>query len=51
LYPDWLANYGATLYLKGENLTNQLGFVHSSFLKEDAPVTGRRFQAGVSISF
>jgi len=51
LYPDWLANYGATLYLKGENLTNQLGFVHSSFLKEDAPVTGRRSQAGVSISF
>ncbi|MGM7318565.1 TonB-dependent receptor domain-containing protein [Idiomarina sp. ST10R2A5] len=51
LYPDWLANYGATLYLKGENLTNQLGFVHSSFLKDDAPVTGRRFQAGVSISF
>lgn len=51
LYPDWLANYGATLYLKGENLTNQLGFVHSSFLKDDAPVTGRRFQAGVSIRF
>ncbi|MFS6536188.1 TonB-dependent receptor [Idiomarina loihiensis] len=50
-YPEWLANYGATLYLKGENLTDQLGFVHSSFIKDDAPVTGRRFQAGVSISF
>ncbi|MDV6316855.1 TonB-dependent receptor [Idiomarina sp. HP20-50] len=51
LYPDWLANYGATLYLEGENLTDQLGFVHSSFLKDDAPVTGRRFQVGVSITF
>lgn len=51
LYPDWLANYGATLYLKGENLTNQLGFVHSSFLKDEAPVMGRRFQAGISIRF
>lgn len=50
-YPDWLANYGTTLYLKGENLTNQLGLVHSSYLKEDAPVMGRRFQAGVSITF
>lgn len=51
LYPDWLANYGATLYLKGENLTDELGLVHSSYLKEDAPVMGRRFQAGVSITF
>lgn len=51
LYPNVLANHGATLYLKGENLTNQLGFVHSSFLKDDAPVTGRRFQVGVSVSF
>jgi iron complex outermembrane receptor protein len=51
MYPNWLANYGATLYLKGENLTNQLGLVHSSYLKEDAPVMGRRFQAGVSITF
>lgn len=51
VYPDVLANHGATLYLKGENLTNQLGFVHSSFLKNDAPITGRRFQVGVSVSF
>ncbi len=51
MYPNWLANYGAPLYLKGENLTNQLGLVHSSYLKEDAPVMGRRLQLGVSITF
>lgn len=50
-YPQVLANYGATLYLKGENLTDQLGFVHSSFLKDDVPMAGRNLQLGVSVNF
>jgi len=50
-YPNWLAQYGATVYLKGENLTNQLGRVHSSFLKDDAPMAGRNFKIGVSVTF
>lgn len=50
-YPQWLAQYGATVYLKGENLTNQLGLVHSSFLKDDVPMAGRNLQLGVSINF
>ncbi|MAD54811.1 TonB-dependent receptor [Idiomarina sp. UBA3162] len=50
-YPNWLAQYGATVYVKGENLTNQLGRVHSSFLKDDAPMAGRNFKVGVSVTF
>ncbi|TDP38940.1 iron complex outermembrane receptor protein [Idiomarina aquatica] len=50
-YPQMLAQYGATVYLKGENLTDQLGLVHSSFLKDDVPMPGRNVQLGVSINF
>lgn len=50
-YPQVLAQYGATVYVKGENLTDQLGLVHSSFLKDDVPMPGRNVQLGVSINF
>jgi len=39
------------LYVKGQNLTDELGFVHSSFLKEDAPLPGRSFSIGIRGSF
>lgn len=39
------------LYLKGQNLTDELGFVHSSFLKDDAPLPGRNFSIGIRGSF
>ncbi len=39
------------LYVKGQNLTDELGFVHSSFLKEDAPLPGRSFSLGIRGSF
>lgn len=50
-YPDWLAQHGGTVFVKAENIADQLGYVHSSFLKEDAPMAGRNFQLGVSMSF
>ena len=40
-----------TLYLKGQNLTNEHARVHSSFLKEVAPLPGRNFSIGVRGSF
>lgn len=40
-----------TLYLKGQNLTNENARVHSSFLKEVAPLPGRNFSFGIRGSF
>ncbi|KGJ91273.1 TonB-dependent receptor [Colwellia psychrerythraea] len=40
-----------TLYLKGQNLTNEHARVHSSFLKEVAPLPGRNFSLGIRGSF
>jgi iron complex outermembrane receptor protein len=40
-----------TLYLKGQNLTNENARVHSSFLKEVAPLPGRNFSIGIRGSF
>ncbi|ALO36002.1 TonB-dependent receptor [Colwellia sp. MT41] len=40
-----------TLYLKGQNLTNEHARVHSSFIKEIAPLPGRNFSIGIRGSF
>jgi len=39
------------LYVKGQNLTNVHARVHSSFLKEVAPLPGRNFSFGIRGSF
>ena len=39
------------LYLKVNNLTDQLGYVHTSFLKESAPIPGRNIEVGFSTRF
>lgn len=39
------------LYLKAQNLTNEHARVHSSFLKEVAPLPGRNFSIGIRGSF
>ena len=39
------------LYLKVNNLSDTLGFVHSSFLKESAPIAGRSFEIGYNLTF
>ncbi len=40
-----------TVYLKGDNLTDEEARVHSSFLKDLAPLPGRNFTLGVRASF
>ena len=39
------------LYLRVNNLTDTLGFVHTSFLKESAPIAGRSFEIGYNLTF
>ncbi|MFY8273404.1 TonB-dependent receptor [Pseudoalteromonas sp. SSDWG2] len=38
-------------YLQAQNLTDELGFVHSSFIKEQAPLPGRNLRLGVRVYF
>jgi iron complex outermembrane receptor protein len=40
-----------TAFAKANNLTDELGFVHSSFIKEDAPLPGRSFTLGIKARF
>lgn len=40
-----------TAFAKVNNLTDELGFVHSSFIKEDAPLPGRSFTLGLKARF
>ena len=35
------------LYLNIDNITDELGFVHSSFIKDKAPLPGRNFRFGI----
>ncbi|PHR83523.1 MAG: TonB-dependent receptor [Colwellia sp.] len=39
------------LYIKGNNLTDEVAHVHSSFLKDIAPLPGRNFSIGIRGSF
>lgn len=50
-YPGWSTRQQLSLYVKAENLTDELGFVHTSFLKDDAPVRGRNFTIGIRGEF
>lgn len=42
-----LGQVDTQVYLKIENFTDELGFVHSSFIKEKAPLPGRNFSFGI----
>lgn len=44
-YLDW------SVYLKGENLTNQMAYNNLSFLKETAPLPGRAFLVGLECHY
>lgn len=46
-----LDDVDATLYLKGNNLSDQEARVHSSFLKDKAPLPGRSFVLGTRVNF
>lgn len=49
-YMDSLGN-DLVLYIKGNNLTDEVAKVHSSFLKDIAPLPGRNFSVGIRGSF
>lgn len=40
-----------SIYLKGENLTDEMAYNHLSFLKETAPLPGRQVSVGLDLSF
>jgi iron complex outermembrane receptor protein len=44
-------NDGLKIYLKGHNLTDEYARVHSSFLKDKAPLPARSFALGISGNF
>lgn len=48
-YPD--AFGGATLFFQGRNLLNEDGRVHQSFFRDEAPIIGRAFVAGIRFDF
>ena len=39
------------LYIKVNNLTNRLAYVHTSFLKESSPLPGRNVEIGYNLTF
>jgi iron complex outermembrane receptor protein len=46
-----LSSIDMKFYLKANNLTNELATVHSSFLKDDAPLPARSFVLGTKVNF
>ncbi len=46
-----LDNVDMTIYIKGDNLTNQEARVHSSYLKNEAPLSSRSLSVGVRARF
>lgn len=46
-----LAKVDMTAFLRATNLTNELAFVHSSLIKEDAPLPGRALTIGIRAMF
>ncbi len=48
--PDWL-NADWEFYLRGENLGDRSARVHTSFLKDTAPLEGQAFRAGLVLHF
>lgn len=50
-YDTRIGQWPAQLYIKGNNLTNQLAFSHTSFIKNAAPLMGRNLTAGMRMTF
>ncbi|MGI5308162.1 TonB-dependent receptor [Rheinheimera sp. WS51] len=50
-YRFYLAQQELALYVKGQNLANEYARVHTSFLKEIAPLPGRSIALGIRGSF
>ena len=45
------SNGKSELYIKVNNLTNELAYIHTSFLKESAPLPGRNVEIGYNVKF
>ena len=50
-YSTRLNGLDTQIYLKAENLGNQLAYAHTSFIKNAAPLTGRNFALGLRVAF
>ena len=50
-YDFSLSQLDMSVFLRGTNLTNEPGFVHSSFIKADAPLPGRAITLGLRATF
>jgi iron complex outermembrane receptor protein len=50
-YEFALDSVDLTAYLRGNNLTDELAFVHTSFLKDDVPLPGRSLSLGITARF
>ena len=50
-YDFSLSQFDLTAYLKASNLTDKLARVHSSFIKDDAPLPGRNISLGLTARF
>ncbi|KFZ28247.1 membrane protein [Pseudidiomarina atlantica] len=50
-FPQTFAANNLSIYVKADNLTDKLGYVHTSFLKEQAPLAGRNFSIGIRGEF
>lgn len=48
---DIAADRSVEIYLRGSNLTNELAYVHTSFVKDQSPLRGRNFVLGVRHRF
>ena len=53
-YASYGINIGGSqgeIFIRGRNLTDELARVHTSFLKESAPLPGRSFEIGLNMKF
>ncbi|WP_105189826.1 TonB-dependent receptor [Pseudoalteromonas sp. T1lg48] len=46
-----LGQFDGVAYLQAQNLGDELGFVHTSFIKDEAPLPGRNFRLGIRAYF
>ena len=50
-YDFSISQFDMTAFLRATNLTDELAFVHSSFIKQDAPLPGRAITLGLRATF
>ena len=49
---NWKTKYAeAAVFIKANNLTDELAEVHTSFLRDTAPLPGRNIEVGLNLKF